>query len=466
MHPIDDRSGPSRRQVLLAVATLIPASLIAVLLPDLRTGPTVTCTVDLTTISQATDPTCAGVALSTFGRLPTDPQQGQAEKTLDTRYFRIPVRWDGSAIVSSANGGNNLPLEASLQTYYSWPGVRMLLVVAGRDSDWHGYQNGDAGNIARRLQTLGMTDMSRFDFSGANEPDRNGASSMTEVADRCAQIADELRAAGAVGTVWGPVWSAPLGDFATFAKQLGAHRLGGIDWHYYPDGAGLNGRSVQQVLSAVADHGRVVSAVRTMLKENGLPANTNIDELNWSWQMGNAPPLFTAANTVMMALGFCTILSTGGRCMAYATQNGELSVMADSYGNPAARPQSSPMPAYWGIATLTGANMPGQPPLFPHYKDTFYSSTSDDATVKVFAVNNEGGGVNLIAINTNENTDRSVTLSISGMSTGSYDVFQTRREQPYDPPQKILAAATFSSTLSVKSPALTVSVIVLKPHRG
>jgi hypothetical protein len=329
-----------------------------------------------------------------------------------------------------------------------------------------GYQSGDAYNIVSRLQALGMTDMNRFDVSGANEPDQNGAASMSDVASRCIQIAAELRAAGAGGKVWGPAWSNPDGDFEPFARQVGAGLLAGIDWHSYPGGTGTAERSVQHVLSEVARQASVITRVRKMLSKNGLPAHTNVDELNWTWQMGHTPALFTAANTVMLALGYCVILSAGGRCMTYATQNGELSVMADSYGNPDGRPQSSPMPAYWGIAALTGANLPGQAPLFPHYKDTFCTTTSDDPGVKVFAVNNEANGFNLIVINTSEDSDKYVALAVSGMDSGSYELFQTVRRKPYDPPRKAAAAAAFSTRLLLRSPALTVSMIVLKPQSG
>jgi hypothetical protein len=452
----------TRRQALIiGAATVLPVSIAATALLTRRTGtPAVRVTVDLGKVVGAADPTFAGIALSTFGRPPTDPVQGLAERTVDARYMRIPVRWTGTAIVSSATGAQNAPVEPSIQTYYSRPGVRMLLVIAGRDDDWAGYQPDDAAAIVRRLRFLGMSELSRFDFSGPNEPDRLGVS-MTQVADRCAQIADELRAAGTDGRVWGPVWSNAADDFGPFIRRVGPARLAGLDWHFYPGGRGQDEFSVRQVLDRVAGYGAIVDRVLGQLADGGAAPAVNVDELNWSWQMGNAPALFTAANTVMVALAFGTILSRGGRCLVYATQNGELSVMADSYGNPNGRPQSSPMPAYWGLAAFTGANLPGEPALFPHYRGTFFATDSNHPDIRVFAVDNEGNGLNFLVINISEFADHPVDLSIAGSSGLMYRIFQTRRSDPYNPPVALRPDTPLTGTLEVDCPALTVTVVVL-----
>jgi hypothetical protein len=410
-------------------------------------------TVDLATRSRSVDPTAAGICCSTFGKLATDPVQGAAEKALGVRYFRIPVRLVNSSIVSSALGANNLALEPTIATYYSWPGVRMELVIAGEETDWDGYRAGDAAGIVNRLKIIGCTDLSRFDFSGPNEPD-NAQHSLNDVISRDQEISAELRTAGQDGKVFGPVWSNPNGDFATFAKTMGSNGLAGIDWHYYPGASGLAERSIQQVYGDVRTSCATdVAAVRGLLSDAGLSAAVSVDEFNWSYEQTTST-LYTSANTVLMALGYCTVLQQGGRMLAYATQNGGLSVLCDA-GNPQGRPQSSPMPAYWGIATLTGGD------LFSHYKDSFYSCTSAHEDVSVFAVNNEAGGYNLILINISETETVPVSLRVAGFSGGSYDLWQSSPAYPYDPPRKTVSAAATTPVLKITQAPLSVSVVVL-----
>src|SRR5674476_811497 len=101
-------------------------------------------TVNFASVKSTTDPTFAGVVSSTFGRLPTNTTQGIAERTLDARYYRMPTKWDGTNIMSSASGVGTLNVEASIQTYYGWTGSKILLVVGGRTTDFDGYVNGDA----------------------------------------------------------------------------------------------------------------------------------------------------------------------------------------------------------------------------------------------------------------------------------------------------------------------------------
>jgi hypothetical protein len=309
----------------------------------------------------------------------------------------------------------------------------------------------------RRLQQLGMDDMSRFDFAGPNEPDRHGAT-LDDMVARAVQIADELKSTGVANKVWGPTWSHPSGDYLTFAQRVGRDRLGGIDWHSYPGGASSDGRGVLAVLKDVDAHHAAVGTARERLARHGLPQQVNVDEINWTWDENHRDLLFTAANTVMLALAYCTILAAGGRVMAYATQNGALSVMADSYEN-CGRDRSTPMPAYWGIAALTGAGMPGSSRLFPHFHDTFYPvEESGMSGVRTFAVNNEANGINVIAINTSE-SEMSTHQVTFPARRGSYHLFQSRRDAPFEPPERVRRAVTFADSIQLVLPPMTVSIL-------
>lgn len=316
----------TRRRLLALPAAAMVGSLISCT-PSLRGS---SCAVvDMDRVAMTTNPTYAGVVTSTYGRMPTNSEQGIGERSLDARYFRIPIRWNGSRIVSSARGGNDSVIEDSLWTYYEWPQVRLMLGIGGRTDDWHGYEPGDTAAIVRRLQFLGLSDPSRLDFAGPNEPDRHGID-VGDVIARAVQISDELSSTGFPQRVWGPSWSHPSEDYLTFAAQLGPDRLAGVDWHSYPGGGAGGKRDIAAVLRDVAAHHDAVTTARAELARLDLPQKVNVDEINWTWDLSQRDLLFTAANTVMMALAYCTILTAGGRVMAYATQNGALSVLADS----------------------------------------------------------------------------------------------------------------------------------------
>jgi hypothetical protein len=139
---------------------------------------------------------------------------------------------------------------------------------------------------------------------------------------------------------------------------------------------------------------------------------------------------------VMQAIGYAEMIQAGSAVMAYATQNGDLSVMADTYQNPYGRPVSSPMPAYWGIAALTGGGMPGGPRLFPHYKDQACTTTSSSAETKVYCFNNEAGGYNILLVNRREAVGRKVGVTPSALPAGTWlwRVHQTNPNTPFDPP--------------------------------
>jgi hypothetical protein len=417
---------------------------------------------------QDTDPTWCGVCSSQYGALPSNvTAQATAEQALDARYWRIPVKWNGSQVVSSAGGTgstqNALPV---IQLYHSW-GHRMILVVAGRTDDYAGYVAGDAAAIANLLIANGI-DLSKVDFSGPNEINNQGQT-ITAFNTRTTTIYNELQTPAPGKKVWGPVWTHyDRSSNQAFMDAMTSTRFGGVDWHSYAMGGDGTYDVPSVILGDTPQWGTMIQEMKADLQSRGLPVNINIDELNYSWR-DSVPPhgtiteLFAAENTLWQASVHGHILRNGGRSLTYATQNGALGVMVEAGNNDQGRTGSSPMPAYWGIAAWTGGGAPGGARLFPHFKDKFYATTSPNSMVECFAVNNEAGGYNLIVLN-KSSTAQDVRITLSGLSSGwSYDLWQTVRANPYDTPVNLRTGVAAPGYVGFPVPAMTWSVARLRP---
>jgi hypothetical protein len=424
-------------------------------------------TATLTSPVQATDPTWCGVCSSQYGALPSSvPAQAAAEQALDARYWRIPVKWNGTQVVSSAAGTgssqNALPV---IQLYQSW-GHRMILVIAGRTDDYAGYVSGDAAAIVNHLIANGV-DMSKVDISGPNEINNIGQT-ISAFNTRATAIYNELQTPLPGKKVWGPVWTHHDGaTFQSYMDAMGVTRFGGIDYHNYAIGGDGTYTSAQTILSETPTWAQQVGGIRSDLAARGLPLNVNVDELNFSWRYnvpphGNVLEFFQAENTLWQASVHGHILRAGGRGMTYATQNGPLGVMVEAGNEDQGRAGSSPMPAYWGIAAWTGGGAPGGPRLFPHFKDAFYATTTPTSMVELFAVNNESGGYNLVCLNKSD-TARDVRITLTGLSGAwQYDLWQTVRANPYNTPVKLRTGVSAPGYVGFPAPAVTWSVIQLR----
>lgn len=459
------RSGRARwrpRAGLAGAAGLIVASLIGFGLPTVGAGASESAagdlysTVDLGRVVQRTDPFAIGFGSSTYGSTPlSSTGQSSAEQRLDARSVRLPVGFRNGRVTSSAAGtSGTLDMPALVQHYRDW-GYRVLVVIGGRTTDTD-VQPGDATRIIRALG-VGPN----LDYSAPNEPNNRGQT-VQEQLTTARMITREGKALDPEFRLWGPVWTHfDRTAIRTFASGMGAD-LGGIDYHHYAMGS--DSMTTAEAMRDTPRWGQEIRDVRTDLAAMGSSAQVNVDELNFSWRYQDGTPggnnrFFTAVNTVWMTSVLGHILEAGGRGMPYASQNGPLGMTVEAGGvNPDGRAPSSPMPAYWGIASWTGAT------LWPHYKDTLYDATSSDPNSELFAVNNEAGGYNIIAINKSESDDKRLNLNLRNVASGTYTAYQTDPAAPYDQPAQVQrgdysTAAPETMTL----PRMSVTVIVVKP---
>lgn len=337
-----------------------------------------------------------------------------------------------------------------------------------------------------------------LDYSGPNEPWNDGATTAQVIA-RGIQIYDDIQAALPGTKVWGPVsaWY-DRGALTAYMDSLGAGRLAGVDYHNYA--MGMSYLTTADAMQQTKSYTQEINQLRLDAQARGVLAEINVDELNFSWRVNDGTPVseggfvspasgelingrfFTSINTVWMASAIGNILSSGGRAMPYATQNQALGIMVqnDYTGNTAhhplaggvQRPNSSPMPAYWGIAMWTGGGMPdlstapsAQVRNFPHFGDAFYRVTmSQDPLIDIFAVSNEAGGANVVLINRSMTSSISYRLSLVGASYTRGQAWQTSSgayPAMYVSPTVVRDASLTSNQLDISLPACTVTTIVL-----
>ena len=471
-----------RRRSFLGGATLLPLAAVLGCESGSRPArdPAVTATVDLRRPVSTTSPYAIGVGVSTYGATALDSrEQREAERRLDARYVRLPVGWRDGRVTSSAAGGpTTLDVPALADLYRSW-GYRVLAVIGGATTDID-VLPGDAERI---IQALG-DDM--IDYSSPNEPDNSPGGSLTTAIDVAGMIHAEGSPLVPDLRVWGPVWTTYDRDSVrAFAEAMGPERFGGVDYHHYA--MGTDSLTTRAALDLTPVWGDEVRELRSDLRSLGLPERVNVDEFNLSWRSTDGTPaadggfvspasgelvngrFFTAVNTVFIASVAGHVMRAGGTAMPYATQNKALGVMVQNEydGNTAdhpdsggvQRPDSSPMPAYWGIAAWTGAS------LWPHMADAFFDVTEpEDRAVEVFAVGNEAGGHNVVVINKSESETIRLDLAVRGLPDREFDLFRSDAGAPYDPPRRLRPGRTDDGRVELRLPPLTVSVVVLAPE--
>lgn len=471
------------RRSFLGGATLLPLAAVLGCGSDTGStrrggrGPTVT--VDLGRRVSTTSPYAMGIGVSTYGATALDSSdQRDAERRLDARYVRLPVGWRDGRVTSSAAGGpTTLDVPALADLYRSW-GYRVLAVIGGRTTDID-VLPGDAERI---IAALG-DDM--IDYSSPNEPDNAPGGSLATAIDVAGMIHAEGSPLVPDLGVWGPVWTTyDRASVRAFAQAMGPRRFGGADYHHYAMGA--ESLPTRAALDLTPVWGDEVREVRADLRSLGLPGRVAVDEYNLTWRSGDGTPeadggfvspasgdlvngrLFTAVNTVFIASVAGHVMRAGGTAMPYATQNRALGVMVQNEydGNTAhhpasggrQRPDSSPMPAFWGMAAWTGAS------IWPHMGEAFFDVTgSGDPAVEVFAVSNEAGGHNVVLVNKSETRDAALELAVPRAEGRAFDLFQSDPAAAYEAPRRTLAGRVTAGRVPLRLAAMTVSVLVLEP---
>lgn len=460
-------------------------------------------TIDFTRVKTKTRPEYLGYnSVGHSGNRPNlDPsdtygyRQAIGERALDARYARIWTQWDSTsnqAMLGSPNAWPS-PLQPVIDAYRGW-NYHMLIGPAGTAQDYYGYTSSDVTNIARQVGTKNV------EYMGHNEAELDGKT----IQDLITINTNIWKAVNAAvpARLWGTAWAGyDRNSTRTYLETVTPNMHAGTDFHYYA--MYTPALTTKQAFFNTTLYADYVRRTKSDAQNYGHDNRVMISEYNITaieyddYPSGVYDPVhptkqldtrvFLPINVVYMASVSGHILSEGGIALAFCNNNLMLGLFCDTRQNqpnvlldPAAvgntmRERNSPMPAYWGLAMWTGGGTPdftktpdAQVRNFPHFNDTFYpvDMQATDRLTEVFAVNNEAGGYNIVVINKRENDASSVDLTFNGISSGTYDVWQTVNgpyPSAYLSPNKITSSASYTSGVSVSLPACTVTTIVLSP---
>jgi hypothetical protein len=112
------------------------------------------------------------------------------------------------------------------------------------------------------------------------------------------------------------------------------------------------------------------------------------------------------------------------------------------------------MPIYYGLEMFTGGN------LFRHFGTTLVQAASQIPNVEVYASSSSD---NVVLINKDPTTTQTANLALTGLTSGTVDVWQTNQSAPFAPPTKVGTITISGGGAAVSLPPYSVTTLVIDP---
>lgn len=412
--------------------------------------------------------------ISTYGSNNVDIAHDAAQRNtlgnLRLGYYRIPLKWNGGNIVSSAAGaGSSTTGDQWISSIKAFGGTPEIVI--GGDSADNNFTPAGAANMVRHFNKSNNPAGPVNLWVIGNEP----GMSIQSYCSLFNQTAIAMKAVDPAIKVAGPAWAFwDPGTLSSFLQCAGTN-VDVLDWHDYAMGQGA--LDTATALSQTHTWGDNVRTAYNLIKQyvpsraqgTANPIQVQNGEYNFSWQTGDGyngwqgeDRFYTAVNTVWGASVAAHIAQAGGRGNEYADLNGALGLTFEKPDAAAHynRPINSPMPIYYGLEMLTGGN------LFPGFGNNIVQATTSLPNVEVYASNNTASSTkndNIVMINKSSNATQTAIVNLAGFSGGTVDVWQTNANAPFSAPVKVKSLASVSGTLSYALPPYTVTTFVLYP---
>jgi Glycosyl hydrolases family 39 len=420
------RFGVVSASVLAAVGLAVPA----------HAAPTTTITVDFTAPVAASPPENFGLTFSTFG-VDGGPTANNAAdiaalQALDPGAIRVHLKplTDGRIVTGAADGDQTIS------------GDRWIDVIEEIGAEPVVIVNVNAAEAVAVLNYLNANGHQVKKFIVGNEMDSNSGADMTaaeytaafrQIARAMRQVTPDLKIGGPAPAhfatdvlqtfVAGAVTNAPAAEKASF-----------VDYHAYGAGAGANATIAQST-----QYTAQLQQLRTMVGDASV--GLQVGEYNMNWGDESQNNTHFASVWVANALG--RIISEGATALLYADKNNAMGLIG---------PNGAPKASYLGMAMFTG-----QPGGLRHFGTQVVRSTSSDAAVHVYASTNEK---NVVVVNTG--TDTTATLNLTGVTTGTADLWQSAGAiAQLHPPVKTGTAAIAGGTLTAALPGMSITTFVV-----
>jgi hypothetical protein len=414
-----------------------------------------------TTTILAADPFSS--TISTYGAYNTDITQSSAQVTalanLHAGYYRIPLQWNGGNIISSATGGPKNTSGDAWINALDQVGQPEILVGGSTDDN---FTPADAASLVQHFNkpASGAAHPVHLWVIG-NEPDVAGMPIQTYCSLFNSTVA-AMKAVDPTIEVAGPAWSHFDPTVLTDFLQCAGNNLDVLDFHDYAMGDGA--ASTAATLAGTTGYGSQVTQAYQLIRQYA-PSRANqiqvqVGEYNWSWTIADGyngwqgdDRFYTAANTVFGASVAGQIAAAGARGDEFADLNGALGLTFEKQDAATHYGQSlnSPMPIYYGLEMFTGGN------LFRGFGTSMVSAQTSLSNVEIYAANNG----NIVLVNKDASATQTASLSLSGFSGGSADVWQTNQNAPFSPPAHVATINGVTSALSYSLPPMSVTTLVL-----
>lgn len=286
-----------------------------------------------------------------------------------------------------------------------------------------------------------------------NEPDGAGVAA-TDYANTFNTIYDSMKDVDPSIKIGGPAtaWF-NISYLQTFLNISGS-RTDFVDYHAYGQ-EGANAENDADLLAGTNNYTSDANTLRTMI-QNTVPSRAaqieiHLGEWNMSWSGDSR--LYTNYNTVWSASALGHQLLAGVLSCQYADKNGGIGALYEQNDSVHNALRDEPMPIYHGIGMFTGEN------LFPSFGTNLVTANTSLPNVEVYASDNPK---NIVVINKDRVATQALSMSLTGVSSATVDVWQKNQSMaPIAPPSKLTTIQVGGSSLSYSIPPYSVTTFVL-----
>jgi hypothetical protein len=396
--------------------------------------------------------------ISTYGSTsiaqPGGAIQSARLTNLKLGLYRVPIKWNGGNVISSAVGGPTNISGLAWITAIKNTGSEPMVVIGGAAND-NDITPADAANLVNYFKNNGMP--VKYWVVG-NEP----GMTMDEYCAMFNAVFDAMKNADTSIKIGGPALAWFNMDGLRRFIQLSGNKADFIDYHHYA--MGVSFLSDEQALSETVNWENEIKEIRAMIASELPGAESRIEiqvgEYNWSWRTGNGYPgwngddrFYNSIATVWAASVAGHIAKAGGRGHQYADLNGALGLTFEKASDASnfGRSVNDAMPVYYGLQMFSGGN------LFRAFGSPANASTTL-SNVEVYASTNK----NIVMVNKDLSASQTVSVDAIGIPNGAViDVWQTNNAQPFTAPQKVGSIVASNGWFSYNLPAKTVTTFIV-----
>ena len=412
---------------------------------------TVNVVADFSRAIRTVSPLAIGMDESGYGGsvLPTDALQRQKLQTLKLGYMRMALKYtttcdSTSAIICGGAGcATGVAGDAwinSIKAIGAEPVIQVPMMVTCNVQD--------AANLVKHYN-IDTNNKVTYWILG-NEPTISSASysdNFNRMYDAMKAVDPTIKIGGPANAFWDPTF---IQNFLT----LSGSKTDFVDYHAYGQGGTVT-KADDVLMNDAGTYEIRIGQIRTMLAST-VPSRVSqigIEIGEWNLDWDGDPKTYTQYNTVWSASALGHILRAGGISLAYADKNGGLGALYENADSSHGAQKDDPMPLYHGYGMFTGEG------LFTSLGSTVVYANTTASNLEAYAFSNPKS---IIVINKEPSTSYTATVTLSGITSGSMDVWRKDTSMnAISPPAKIGTLTYTGSAFTYSFPPYSVTTFVI-----